>query len=375
MSKDYYETLGVSKTASAAEIKKAYHKLAMKYHPDRNQGQTEAADKFKEINEAYEILSDAEKRARFDKYGTADANFGPGGGGGHGFDGFGNAGFGGFNFDDIINEVFGMGSRRPRRGSMAQPGADIRYDISISLEDAFAGTTSKIHIRTYCSCNKCNGTGSSSKEDSTCPACNGHGAFVHQQGFFSVEETCSTCGGIGRILKNPCPACSGSGRILSDKSLDVKIPKGVDNGTQIRLAGEGESGFRGGKSGDLYVFVSVKSHKLFQRDNKNLTCQVPISITTAALGKEISVSSIDRTPISIKIPAGTQTGHQFCIKGKGMPSLRGNSCGDLFVEVIVETPVKLTKRQKEILQELDSEESTPMSSGFFAKVKEFFTDI
>ncbi|MDR0631158.1 MAG: molecular chaperone DnaJ [Holosporales bacterium] len=373
MSKDYYEILGVSKTASAAEIKKAYHKLAMKYHPDRNKGQAEAANKFKEINEAYEVLSDSEKRARFDRYGSADASAGSGGAS-HGFDGFSNAGFGGFNFDDIINEVFGMGTRRQRKGSMAQPGTDLRYDISVSLEEAFAGTTSKIQIRTYCSCNKCSGTGSASKTDDTCFACNGHGVFVHQQGFFTVEETCSTCGGFGRVLKNPCSACSGSGRVISDKTLDVKIPKGVDNGTQIRLPGEGESGFRGGKCGDLYVFVTVKPHKLFQRDDKNLTCQVPISITTAALGKEISVSSIDRTPLQIKIPAGTQTGHKFCIKGKGMPSLRGNSFGDLFVEVVVETPVKLTKRQKDILQELDSEESTPMSSGFFAKVKEFFAD-
>jgi molecular chaperone DnaJ len=367
MPKDYYEVLGVSRSASAEEIKKAFHKLAMKHHPDRNKGQAEASNKFKEINEAYEILSDPEKRAKFDKYGHVDD--GPSSNSGFGF----NGGFGGFNFEDIISEVFGMGRRTAQ--PMGQPGADIRYDLSVSLEEAYAGVTSKISIRTYCSCKKCDGVGSASKETSICSACKGRGSHLRQQGFFTVEQTCMHCGGAGRVIKTPCPACSGSGRVLADKALDVKIPKGVDNGTQIRLAGEGECGFRGDGNGDLYVFISVKSHKLFQRDEKNLKCKVPISITAAALGRDISVSSIDKSPVSIKIPPGTQTGYQFCIKGKGMPALRGGSHGDLLVEVVVETPVKLTKHQKDILIELESEESTPMSSGFFAKVKEFFTDI
>ncbi|MDR1908011.1 MAG: molecular chaperone DnaJ, partial [Holosporales bacterium] len=349
-----------------------------------NKGGTDSETKFKEINEAYEVLSDPQKKAHFDRYGDASAGNGFGGAGGprgsDDFGGFGfNGGFGNVNFEDIISEVFGMGgggASRRRRQSMSEPGSDIRYDVAITLEEAFTGTTSKISIRTYCVCNKCNGAGSSSKDYETCSACNGRGVFHRQQGFFTVEQTCITCGGIGRVIKNPCAACSGSGRVVSDKNLEVKIPKGVDNGTQIRLAGEGECGFRGGRCGDLYVFISIKLHKLFTREEKNLMCRVPISITTAALGSEINVSSLDKTPIPIKIPAGTQTGHKFCIKGKGMPGLRGNSYGDLFVEVVVETPVKLTKRQKEILQELEegTSENTPMSSGFFAKVKEFFAD-
>ncbi|MDR1597613.1 MAG: molecular chaperone DnaJ [Holosporales bacterium] len=379
MPKDYYETLGIPRTADAAEIKKAYHKLAMKHHPDRNKGQADAESKFKEINEAYEVLSDPQKKSQFDQYGSAGDQFDQGFARGQHSSNFGGFGFGGVNLDDIISEVFGMGAgggRHHRHRSTAEPGSDIRYDLSISLEDAFAGTTAKLSFRTYCACEKCGGSGQLSHDMDTCSACGGRGAFLRQQGFFTVEQVCITCGGSGRIARNPCTACEGMGRIMADKNLEVKIPKGVDSGTQIRLAGEGECGARGGERGDLYIIVSVTSHKLFNRDGKNLKCKVPISITTAALGKDINVSSIDKTPVTVKIPAGTQTGRQFCVKGKGMPGLRGNSLGDLLVEVVVETPVKLTKRQKEILLELEDSpgDITPMSSGFFAKVKEFFAD-
>ncbi|MDR2464367.1 MAG: molecular chaperone DnaJ [Holosporales bacterium] len=378
MSKDYYNILGLQKTATASEIKKAYHKLAMKYHPDRNKGDKNAEDKFKEINEAYEVLSDPQKKARFDQYGSYDPGQQSGHGGFSDQAGFNFNGFGNVNFDDIINEVFGMGSRRQHsQQSMAQPGADIRYDLSISLEEAFAGTTSKISFRTFCLCNKCGGFGNASgKESDVCPVCRGSGVLYKQQGFFTVEQTCLSCGGLGRVIKNPCTFCSGLGRVLNDKNLEVTIPKGVDDGVKIRLSGEGECGVRGGHSGDLYVFVSVKPHNIFKRNGKDLWCKVPISITTAALGKEIEVFSINKAPIQVKIPSGTQTGQQFRLKGYGMPSLKGNTCGDLLVEVCVETPVKLTKRQKEILQELEdgNNGNTPMSSGFFSKFKDFFAE-
>lgn len=384
MSKDYYEILGVTKAASLADIKKAYHKLAMKYHPDRNKGDKEAEKKFKAISEAYEILSDPQKKAAFDQYGANAFDGGYSQQSQSGFSGFNfNNGFGGVNFDDIINEVFGggMGSgRRTRSGQpSSQPGSDIRFDLSISLEEAFSGTTSRISFRTFCACDRCHGTGSADNKGSDiCSACQGSGVFHTQQGFFTVERTCSQCGGNGRVIKNPCLACSGLGRILKNKTLEVKVPKGVDEGTRIRLTKEGECGIRGGQNGDLYVFISIKPHPIFKRIEKDLTCKMPISITNAALGSEISVSSLDKSPVTIKIPEGTQTGHQFRVKGKGMPGLRGNSYGDLLVEVVVETPIKLTKRQKEIFQELEecsqTSDNHPMSSGFFSKIKEFFGD-
>lgn len=382
MGKDFYEVLGVSRSASAADIKKAYHKLAMKYHPDRNKGDKAAEAKFKEVNEAYEVLSDAQKKAAYDRYGSQafEQGFGqnPGGNGGFGGFNFG-GGFGGF--DDIINEVFGGGRRTYSRTGqpVAQPGADIRYDLSVTLEEAYTGTTAKVSFRTFCACDSCKGTGSAGgKGYEVCSLCQGRGSIRRQQGFFTVEQTCSQCGGQGSIIKNPCTACSGLGRVLQNKNLEVNIPKGVDDGTRIRLSGEGECGIRGGAKGDLYVFISLKPHTIFKRLGKDLTCKMPISFATAALGSDVSVTLLDKTTFSLKIPEGTQTGHQFRLKGKGMPSLRGHSFGDLLVEVVVETPVKLSPRQKELLQELEnSEQATdnhPIRKGFLAKIKDFFGD-
>lgn len=386
MGKDFYEVLGISRSATASEIKKAYHKLAMKYHPDRNKGDKAAEAKFKEINEAYEVLSDPQKKAAYDRYGSQafeQGGFSQQGGGGQGFEGFDfSGGFGGVHFEDIINEVFGAGRRsggaRSQRPA-SQPGSDIRYDLSLSLEEAFSGTTTRISFRTFCPCEKCKGTGSANgKGSETCSVCQGRGAVRSQQGFFTVERTCPQCGGSGQVIKNPCLACSGLGRVLKEKNLDVTVPKGVDDGTRIRLAGEGECGIRGGAKGDLYVFISLKVHPLFKRLGKDLTCKMPISFATAALGKEVSVTVLDKTSVTLKIPEGTQTGHQFRIKGKGMPGLRGHSFGDLLVEVVVETPVKLSSRQKELLQELESgehsAENNPLRKGFLAKIKEFFGD-
>lgn len=381
MGKDLYEVLGVSKTASAADIKKAYHKMALKYHPDRNKGDKAAEAKFKEINAAYEVLGDEQKRAAYDRYGPQAFEQGSGqrpGGSPHGFEGFDfGGGFGGF--EDIINEMFGGGARaRSRAGQPAsQPGADIRYDLSVTLEEAFSGTTARLSFRTFVTCSQCKGSGSAdSKESSICPLCQGRGSVRSQQGFFTVEQTCPQCGGQGRVIKNPCATCSGLGRVLQNKTLEVNIPKGVDDGTRIRLAGEGECGIRGGTKGDLYVFISIKPHTLFKRLGKDLTCRIPISFATAALGNEITVTLLDKTTVPLKIPEGTQTGHQFRLKGKGMPSLRGHSFGDLLVEVFVETPVKLSPRQKELLQELEGNEKSadnhPLRKGFLAKIKEFF---
>lgn len=385
MAKDYYELLGVARTASEDDIKKAYRKMALKYHPDRNKGDKEAETRFKEINEAYDVLKDPQKKAAYDRYGSSAFENGGGfsqGSPGGGFGGFEfHEGFGGVNFEDILNEVFGGGGRTGggRASPMQHAGSDIRFDMSVSLEEAFSGVTRSIKFRTFCSCEKCKGSGSAdAKGADICSVCHGAGVLRMQQGFFTVERTCSNCRGNGRVVAHPCSECGGAGRVHKEKKLEIKLPRGVDEGTRIRFAGEGEAGIRGGGSGDLYVFVSVKKHALFRRDHKDLLCSVPISITTAALGAEIKVSGIDKTPVALKIPAGTQTGHQFRVKGKGMPSIRGSTCGDLLVEVVVETPVKLSKRQKELLQEFDEsgagQENHPMSSGFFSRIKEFFAD-
>lgn len=385
MSKNYYELLGVSKTASAEEIKKAYRKMALKYHPDRNKGDQNAEKMFKEINEAYDVLKDPQKKAAYDQYGSdafSNGNFNQQANNA-GFEGFNfGGGFGGVNFEDIINEMFGGGGMRAG-ASHASPsqysGSDIRYDLAVSLEEAFAGTISRIKFKTYCKCDKCHASGSADEHGADiCSVCHGAGVIRTQQGFFTVERTCANCRGNGKVIKHPCTNCSGSGRVYKEKTLDVKIPKGVGDDTKIRLAGEGEAGVRGGNCGDLYVFISIKNHSIFKRDGKDLLCRVPISMVTAALGDEIQVSALDKQPVTLKIPSGTQTGHQFRIKGKGMPSLKGSTYGDLLVEVVIETPVKLTKRQKELLKEFSecaqSSENHPMSSGFFARIKEFFGD-
>lgn len=379
MAQDYYSTLGVSKAADSEDIKKAYRKMAMKYHPDRNKGDTEAEKTFKKINEAYEVLSDVQKKAAYDRYG--DRAFKEGGfnqsqynqqasqnaGGFHG----------GFDFDDIINDFFGQRSTSHRSTRNIQPGSDIRFDVTITLEEAYEGKSTEIKFRTYCKCDSCNGSGNSENSRvNYCNVCGGAGVIRTQQGFFHVEKTCYNCQGRGHIVSNPCKACSGSGRFFKEKKLNLKIPRGVDEGTKIRLASEGEAGVSGAPCGDLYIFVSVKNHQIFKREGKDLLCKVPISFSTAALGNEIQVSGIDKTPLSLKIPHGTQTNHQFRLKGKGMPVLQSMVFGDLLVEVIVETPVKLTKVQKELLQNLEesgkNSENNPMASGFFAKVKEFF---
>ncbi|GHS94439.1 chaperone protein DnaJ [Alphaproteobacteria bacterium] len=386
--------LGVAKSSSAAEIKKAYHKLAMKYHPDRSKGDKSAEAKFKEVNEAYEVLSNAQKKAAYDQYGPQAFETGGspkrGGGGAHseasgaGFGGFHfSGGFGGINFDDILNEVFGAGFGRgasqPRSVNLSQPGEDARFDLSLSLEEAFSGTVKHISFRIFCSCKKCRGLGSADAQVLTvCSACKGTGFFHSQQGFFTIERTCTSCGGAGRVIKNPCVACSGLGRVRKEKELDVKIPRGVDEGTRIHLVHEGAAGVRGGQAGDLYLFISVKKHALFQRKKNDLTCLIPISITTASLGKEIDIPALNKTPLSLKIPAGTQTGCQFRVRGQGMPDLHGATTGDLLVEVVVETPIKLTTRQKELLQELDETgqeaKNNPLLSSFFSKVRDFFAD-
>lgn len=386
-SQDYYETLGLTKSATEEDIKKAYRKMAMKYHPDRNKGDKTAEEKFKEVNAAYEVLSDPQKKAAYDRYGAAAfENGGAGTGGpGGGFSGFGGfegfnfgGGAGGFGFDDILNDLFGGGRATRGKGkAAAQPGADVRFDLAITLEDAYQGTKAKISFRTFVPCDACHATGSANKDGSeTCSMCHGHGTIVEGRGFISLERPCPRCHGSGQTIKNPCRTCGGQGRVLKDKVLDVTIPKGVNSETKIRISGEGEAGARGGPSGDLYVFLTIKDHPLFKREGSDLMCTMPISITTAALGKEVSVSSLDKVPVALHVPAGTQTGKRFRIKGKGMPRLRSASYGDLIVEVVVETPVKLTKRQKELLQELEDGEQTadnrPLANGFFAKIKDFF---
>ncbi|WP_319633502.1 molecular chaperone DnaJ [Pelagibius marinus] len=373
--KDYYETLGVARDADAGALKSAYRKLAMQYHPDRNPGDAEAEAKFKEINEAYEILKDSEKRATYDRFGSeAFTN----GGGGHP----GAAGFGGFSaggFADIFDEMFGdlMGGRR---GNAAARGADLRYNMEISLEDAFHGKTAQIRVPTSVTCDDCSGTGAEGgAQPVSCQTCSGNGRVRAQQGFFTIERTCPACQGAGQVIDKPCRSCEGAGRVHREKSLQVNIPEGVEDGTRIRLAGEGEAGMRGAPPGDLYIFLSVAPHRLFQRDGANIYCRVPLPMTTAALGGAVEVPTISGGRAKITVPAGTQTNQQFRLKGKGMPVLRSKAVGDMYVEVGVETPVNMTKRQKELLKEFDEagegRDTSPESSGFFSRVKEFWEDL
>ncbi len=387
--KDYYDLLGVTKSASADDLKKAYRKLAMKYHPDKNPGDKESEKKFKEINEAYDVLKDPDKKAAYDRYGHAafeqgggQGGFNPGGFGG-GFDFSG--GFGGANFADIIDEVFGEFSGQGRRGQSQQRdaalrGNDIRYNLEITLEEAFTGLTSTLRFSAPCPCTSCNGSGAEGGAAPVqCKTCHGRGKLRFQQGFFTVERTCSACQGVGQSIDKPCRPCSGTGRMKKERTIEVKIPAGVDEGTRIRLGGDGEAGLRGGPSGDLYVFIHIKPHRFFKRHEHDIACKVPIPMTTAALGGEVEVPSIEGAAVKIKIPAGTQSNHQFRLKGKGMSLLRSTSRGDMYVETIVETPVNLTKRQKELLEEFEKGDeehaSSPQSAGFFSKVKDFFDDL
>ncbi len=370
--RDYYDTLGIKKGADAAEIKKAYRQKAKELHPDRNSDNPKAEEQFKEANEAHEILKDAEKKAAYDRYGHAAFEGGMGGGGGQR-----GGGHGDFSsafsdvFDDLFGNFGGGGGGRQR----AQRGNDLRYNLRINLEDAFAGLQKTITVPAAVPCGSCNGTGAEDgSQPINCPTCAGMGKVRAQQGFFTVERTCPTCNGMGQTIKDPCKKCHGQGRVEKEKSLSVNIPAGVETGTRIRLAGEGEAGTRGGPTGDLYIFIEVAAHKLFERDNLNLYCQVPVSISAAALGGEIEVPTIDGGRSRVKIPEGSQSGRQMRLRSKGMPALRGGSAGDMFIELAVETPVNLTPRQKEILKEFDSiqAENNPKGSTFFKSVKSFW---
>ncbi len=369
---DFYETLGVAKTADEKELKSAFRKLAMKYHPDKNPGDAEAEKKFKEIGEAYENLKDPQKRAAYDRFGHAAFEQGGMGGGG-GFSG----GAGGFS--DIFEDIFGemMGGGRARRSSGGRErGADLRYNMEISLEEAYSGKTAQIRVPTSITCDVCSGSGAKpGTQPKTCGTCQGSGRVRAAQGFFSVERTCPTCHGRGQTITDPCGKCHGQGRVTEERSLSVNIPAGIEDGTRIRLQGEGEAGARGGPAGDLYIFLSVTPHQFFQRDGADLYCAVPISMTTAALGGTFDVTTLDNTKSRVTVPEGTQAGKQFRLKGKGMPVLRSSQTGDLYIQIGIETPQKLTKRQRELLQEfeeLSSKENNPESTGFFARMKEFF---
>ncbi|MEN9408174.1 MAG: hypothetical protein RL216_148 [Pseudomonadota bacterium] len=378
--RDYYDVLGVARGASAEELKKAYRQKAKELHPDRNSDNPNAESQFKEVNEAYEVLKDADKKAAYDRFGHAAFEGGMGGGRGGGAQGFGggNADFASA-FSDVFEDLFGdfMGGRGGGGGgrSRAQRGSDLRYNLRVSLEEAFRGVQKTINVPTSIACDTCRGTGAEGgAEPVTCPTCSGMGKVRAQQGFFTVERTCPTCNGMGQIVKNPCRSCAGSGRVEKERALSVNIPAGVETGTRIRLAGEGEAGLRGGPAGDLYIFIEVKDHPIFQRDGVHLFCRVPISITAAALGGEVEVPTIDGGRSRVKVPAGAQTGKQMRLRAKGMPALRGGGTGDMVLELAVETPVNLTARQRELLMEFEklSEENNPEGQSFFSKVKGFW---
>jgi molecular chaperone DnaJ len=369
----YYETLGVQRTATEAEMKVSYRKLAMQFHPDRNPGDKECEARFKEINEAYDILRDDQKRAAYDRFGhAAFEQGGPGGAHGFGQD-FGSA------FADIFEGIFGMGGARQRSSGGRERGADLRFNMEITLEDAFAGKTAQVRLPTSVTCESCSGTGAKAgTKPKTCQHCNGHGRIRHTQGgFFTLERTCPICQGRGQVIEDPCPTCSGSGRVTRERTLSVNIPPGVEDGTRIRLAYEGEAGLRGGPPGDLYIFLAIAAHDLYQRDGADLHCRVPVSMVTAALGGEFEVPAIDGAKARVKVPPGTQSGRRFRLASKGMPVLRAKQTGDMYVQVVVETPQNLTKRQRELLSEfetLSSRETQPESSGFFARMRDFFAD-
>ena len=380
--RDYYDVLGVQRAASEQDLKSAFRKLAKDHHPDRNPGDTDAEQKFKELNEAYEVLKDPQKRAAYDRFGHAAFDGGMGGRGG------GGAGFGpdfASSMSDIFDDLFGefMGGRRgggggggQQRRSGRERGADLRYNMEITLDDAFAGKTAQVRVPTSIVCETCSGTGAKAgTKPVTCGTCGGAGKVRASQGFFTIERTCPTCQGRGETIADPCSACNGAGRVVKERTLSVNIPAGVEDGTRIRLSGEGEAGLRGGPAGDLYIFLSIKPHEFFQRDGADVFCRVPISMTTAALGGQIEVPTLDGTMSRVKVPEGTETGKQFRLKGKGMPVLRSNAAGVLYIQVDVETPKNLSRKQRELLEEfekLSAKETSPESTGFFARMKDLF---
>jgi molecular chaperone DnaJ len=371
--RDYYDVLGISRGASEQDIKSAFRRLAKDCHPDRNASDKSAEQKFKELNEAYEALKDPQKRAAYDQFGHAAFD----GRGGHGH------GFGpdfASSMSDIFDDLFGefMGGRRggSARRSGRERGADLRYNMEVALTEAYTGKTAQIRVPTSVTCEGCTGTGANpGTKPSACPTCGGIGKVRASQGFFTIERTCPGCHGRGEIISDPCSDCSGKGRVVKERQLSVNIPAGVEDGTRIRLAGEGEAGLRGGPAGDLYIFLSIKPHEFFQRDGADIFCRVPISMTTAALGGQIDVPTIDNGKTRVKVPEGTEGGKQFRLKGKGMPVLRSKVTGDMYIQVEVETPKSLNARQRQLLEEFEREsnrETSPHSSGFFAKMKEFF---
>ena len=371
MAQDFYELLGVGRTASPDDIKKAFRKLAMQHHPDRNRDDKDAERRFKEVNHAYDILKDPDKRAAYDRYGPAafEGGAGPGGPGGfhgQGFD-FGSV------FGDIFDEMFngGRGGARPRADMRGQ---DLRFNLDITLEQAYAGTEATVRVPSSVACETCRGSGAEAgSKPQQCATCHGRGRVRAQQGFFTVERACPTCHGAGQVIDKPCKACAGQGRVRREKTLKVAIPAGVEDGTRIRLSGEGEAGTRGGPAGDLYVFLSVRRHALFEREGADVHCRVPISMVQATLGGAIEVPTLDGKAARINVPAGAQNGHQFRLRGKGMPIMRSTQRGDMYIEMNVETPTNLTSKQKELLKEFEKAGKTsPEAEGFFTRVKEMF---
>ena len=370
--RDYYEVLGLSKGASADEIKKGYRNKAKELHPDRNTSDPSAESKFKEANEAYDVLKDPERKAAYDRFGHAAFEGGMGGGGGQRQGDFSSA----FSdvFDDLFGDFMGGGQRGGGR-SRASRGSDLRYNLEISLEDAYSGLQKSINVPTSVQCSPCNGSGAAGgSEPSTCPTCSGMGKVRASQGFFTVERTCPSCSGMGQVISNPCSSCGGQGRSNKDRSLSVNVPAGVETGTRIRLSNEGEAGLRGGPAGDLYIFIEVREHKIFQRDGSSLFCRIPVSMSGAALGGDIEVPTMDGGRSRVKIPAGSQSGRQMRLRGKGMPAIKSAQKGDMFIEIAVETPVNLTSKQRELLREFEalSEDNNPESKSFFSSVKSFW---
>lgn len=372
---DYYAVLAVERSASADELKRAYRKLAMEYHPDRNPGDHKAEHKFKEINEAYDVLKDDQKRAAYDRFGHAAFENGGGGGGGFGGGGFGFEG----GLGDIFEQMFGGGRRGQER---RQAGADLKVAIEIELTEAFTGTKRNVRVATRATCDACNGSGSADKNATadTCKTCAGAGRVRAQQGFFVVERTCPTCSGSGRVVRNPCRVCAGAGTVPRERTVEVQIPAGIEDGTSIRRLGEGEAGPRGAPAGDLYVHVSIREHQIFERDGANIFCRVPLRMAQAALGAEIEVATIDGTAARVKIPAGTQSGEQIKLRGKGFSVLRSNQRGDMYIQVAVETPQSLTRHQRDLLEQFEAASETdrsgsPEHEGFFAKVKDFLRSV